>query len=174
LWILGLPLVLAQALLSGLLTFIPNLGPTLTVVPPMAIALLQNPYKPFFVLGMYVAIQQIETNLLTPFVMAKQVSLLPAVTLLSQVFFATFFGFFGLLLALPLTVVAQVWLQEVLVKDVLDQWRSPHPVLVTESVTETGDRVPLSDPQPGKPEVTRTELTLVTPPEGDSESPSDS
>jgi hypothetical protein len=38
-------------------------------------------------------------------------------------FFATFFGFLGLLLALPLTVVAQIWLKEVLIKDVLDQWR---------------------------------------------------
>jgi hypothetical protein len=58
--------------------------------------------------------------------MAQQVSLLPAVTLLAQVFFATFFGFLGLLLALPLTVVAQVWLKEVVIKDILDQWQA-HP-----------------------------------------------
>jgi predicted PurR-regulated permease PerM len=56
--------------------------------------------------------------------MAQQVSLLPAVTLLAQVFFATFFGFLGLLLALPLTVVGQVWLKEVIIKDLLDQWHS--------------------------------------------------
>ena len=50
---------------------------------------------------------------------------MPAVTLMSQVFFATFFGFLGLLLALPLTVVGQVWLHEILIKDVLDQWQIP-------------------------------------------------
>jgi hypothetical protein len=54
--------------------------------------------------------------------MAQQVSLLPAVTLIAQVFFATFFGFLGLLLALPLTVVAQVWIREALIKDILNQW----------------------------------------------------
>jgi hypothetical protein len=54
--------------------------------------------------------------------MAHQVSLLPAITLISQLFFVTFFGFLGLFLALPLTVVAKIWLQEVLIKDVLDQW----------------------------------------------------
>lgn len=120
--ILGIPLVLAQAALAGILTFIPNVGPTLSVIPPMAIALLDAPWKSLAVVGIYIGIQQIETNLLTPLVMAQQVSLLPAVTLLSQVFFATFFGFLGLFLALPLTVVGQVWLQEVLIKDILDRW----------------------------------------------------
>jgi predicted PurR-regulated permease PerM len=122
--LLGIPLVLAQAALAGILTFIPNIGPALSVIPPMAIALLDTPLKSIAVLVLYFGIQQLETNFLTPYVMAQQVSLLPAVTLLSQVFFATFFGFLGLLLALPLTVVGQVWLQEVLLLDVLDRWRS--------------------------------------------------
>lgn len=123
--ILGIPLALAQAALAGILTFIPNIGPALSVVPPIAIALLDEPWKAIAVLILYVLIQQIETNLLTPYVMAQQVSLLPAVTLMAQVFFATFFGFLGLLLALPLTVIGQVWLKEVVVKDILDQWHTP-------------------------------------------------
>ncbi|MGC1396315.1 MAG: AI-2E family transporter, partial [Coleofasciculaceae cyanobacterium] len=122
---LGIPLALAQAALAGILTFIPNIGPALSVVPPIAIALIDEPWKAIAVLILYVLIQQIETNLLTPYVMAQQVSLLPAVTLMSQVFFATFFGFLGLLLALPLTVIGQVWLKEVVVKDILDQWYTP-------------------------------------------------
>ncbi|MEO1342081.1 MAG: AI-2E family transporter, partial [Cyanobacteria bacterium J06635_13] len=72
---------------------------------------------------LYVVIQQVESNVLTPIVMQKQVSLLPAITLLSQVAFAVFFGLLGLFLALPITVVAQVWLKEVLVKDILDRWQ---------------------------------------------------
>jgi predicted PurR-regulated permease PerM len=123
--VLGVPLALAQAALAGILTFIPNIGPALSVVPPVAIALLDEPWKAIAVLILYVLIQQVETNLLTPYVMAQQVSLLPAVTLMAQVFFATFFGFLGLLLALPLTVVGQVWLKEVIVKDILDQWHTP-------------------------------------------------
>jgi predicted PurR-regulated permease PerM len=122
LWALGVPVPLAQGVLAGLLNFIPNIGPTLSVVLPMAISLLDAPWKAGAVFIVYFLIQQFETNLLTPYVMAQQVSLLPAVTLLAQVFFATFFGILGFLLALPLTVVGQVWVQEVLVKDVLDQW----------------------------------------------------
>lgn len=138
--LLGIPLALAQAALAGILTFIPNIGPAFSVVPPIAIALLDAPWKAIAVLVLYILIQQVETNLLTPYVMAQQVSLLPAVTLMAQVFFATFFGFLGLLLALPLTVVGQVWLKEVVIKDILDQWHTPQQrntelVVVSDSTT---------------------------------------
>jgi predicted PurR-regulated permease PerM len=88
----------------------------------MAIALLDNPWKALAVFILYFVIQQVESNFITPVVMAHQVSLLPAVTLISQLFFVTFLGFLGLFLALPLTVVAKIWVQEVLIKDVLDKW----------------------------------------------------
>ncbi len=123
--ILKIPLALSQALVAGLLTFIPNVGPTLSVLLPMAIALLEAPWKSIAVLILYIIIQQVESNILTPIVMAQQVSLLPAVTLLSQVFFATFFGFLGLFLSLPLTVVGQIWFKEVIIKDILDEWNLP-------------------------------------------------
>ena len=120
--ILQIPLALSQAMFAGVLTFIPNIGPTLSVLLPMAIALLDAPWKPLAVLILYVIIQQVESNILTPIVMAQQVSLLPAVTLISQIFFATFFGFYGLFLSLPLTVVGQIWFKEVIIKDILDCW----------------------------------------------------
>jgi predicted PurR-regulated permease PerM len=120
--VLGVKAALALGVLAGFMNLIPNLGPTMSVVPAMAIALLDNPWKAVAVLILYFFIQQIESNFITPVVMAHQVSLLPAVTLIAQLFFVTFFGFLGLFLALPLTVVAKIWVQEVLVKDVLDQW----------------------------------------------------
>jgi len=129
LWILQVPLALAHAILAGVLNFIPNIGPTLSVVVPMAIALLDAPWKAGAVFLLYIVIQQIESYWLTPTIMAKQVSLLPAITLTSQIVFVSFFGALGLLMALPLTVVVKTWLEEVLVKDVLDKWnyRQPQP-----------------------------------------------
>ncbi|PLZ59055.1 AI-2E family transporter, partial [Fischerella thermalis WC344] len=123
LWILQVPLVLAHAILAGLLNFIPNIGPTLSVVFPITVALLDAPWKAIAVLIVYIIIQNIESYWLTPTVMAKQVALLPAVTLSSQILFATLFGALGLLMAIPLTVIAKIWLEEVLFKDVLDKWR---------------------------------------------------
>jgi predicted PurR-regulated permease PerM len=89
-------------------------------------ALLDAPWKALAVVILYIVIQQVETTILTPIVMQRQVSLLPAVTLLAQVIFAVFFGLLGLFLALPITVVAQVWIKEVLVKDILDRWQIDH------------------------------------------------
>jgi predicted PurR-regulated permease PerM len=120
--ILGIKAALALAILAGFLNLIPNLGPTISVIPAMAIALLDDPWKVVAVLILYFVIQQVESNFITPIVMAQQVSLLPAITLIAQLFFVTFFGFLGLFLALPLTVVAKIWLQEILIKDVLDEW----------------------------------------------------
>nr|WP_174763864.1 AI-2E family transporter [Anabaena sp. UHCC 0253] len=120
--ILHIKAALALSVLAGFMNLIPNLGPTMSVVPAMAIALLDSPWKAVAVFILFFFIQQAESNFITPVVMAHQVSLLPAVTLISQLFFVTFFGFLGLFLALPLTVVAKIWVQEVLIKDVLDQW----------------------------------------------------
>lgn len=129
LYFIGVPAALANGILAGLLNFIPNLGPTFSIVPPMAIALIDSPAKSLLVLGLYIGIQQFESNLLTPFVMAQHVNLMPAVTLLAQVFFATVFGFWGLLLALPLVVVCQIWIRCVLMEDVMDRWQTPMPHL---------------------------------------------
>ncbi|MBF2062987.1 MAG: AI-2E family transporter [Calothrix sp. C42_A2020_038] len=124
LWVLGVPLALAHAVLAGLLNFIPNIGPTLSAVFPMTVAFLDEPWKVIAVLILYVIIQNVESYWLTPTVMAKQVALLPAITLTSQLFFTTFFGALGLLMALPLTVVAKIWIEESLFKDVLDRWEN--------------------------------------------------
>jgi predicted PurR-regulated permease PerM len=125
--ILGVKLAVAHAIIAGLLNFIPNIGPTLSVVLPMAIALLDAPWKSGAVLIIYILIQQFESNILTPYIMSQQVSLLPAVTLLSQVFFTSFFGSLGLLLSLPLTVVSQIWIKEAIIKDIFDQWHKDKP-----------------------------------------------
>lgn len=121
--LLGVKLVFANALLAGLLEAIPNVGPVLSTIAPAAIALLDSPIKALAVVIVYILIQQLEQFVLVPMVMGRQVSLLPAVTLLAQIVFANFFGFLGLLLAIPLVVIVRIVLREVVVYDVLDRWR---------------------------------------------------
>lgn len=133
LWLLSVPLALAHAILAELLNFIPNIEPTLSVVFPMAIAFLDAPWKSLAVLVLYIIIQNIEIYWLMPTVMAHQVALLPAITLTSQLLFATFFGALGLLMALPLTVISKIWLEEVLLKDILDKWDRPYTIIDTDA-----------------------------------------
>ena len=123
--VIGVPLPIANAVIAGLLTVIPNIGPLLSLIPPMLMGLGVAPWMGLAVLGLYFVIQQLEGIFLTPLVMKRQVSLLPAVALLSQVVCAIFFGPLGLFLGLPIVVVAQVWLKEVLVEDILNNWSEP-------------------------------------------------
>ncbi len=163
--ILGIRAPLAQGVLAGLLMFIPNIGPTISVVPPMIIALLDAPWKSLVVLALYIGSHVLESHVLTPLVMARQVSLLPAATLLAQVFFATFFGFLGLILALPLTVVGQVWLKEVVIKDILDQWRDNASEAKPEALSSLlpkADHSEADEADPASPSKSDTSLRNMT------------
>jgi predicted PurR-regulated permease PerM len=125
LFILKIPLAFSQAFLSAFLTFIPNLGPILSMMTPIAIALLEEPWKPWAVIvlysGIYMTIKQLDNRLLIPLILKQHISLIPGVTLLAQIFFASNFGFLGLFLAFPLLIIAQIWLQEALIRDILEQ-----------------------------------------------------
>ena len=118
-------LVAANAVLAGLLNIIPNVGPTLSTLFPMSVALLDAPWKALAVLALYVVVQNLESYLITPSVMHHQLKLLPGLTLSAQLLFTLVFGPLGLVLALPLAVCLQVILREVVIHDVMDPWKAP-------------------------------------------------
>ncbi len=122
--LLGVKLVIANALLAGILNIVPNVGPFISTIFPMSVALLDAPWKAVAVLGLYIVIQNLESYLITPSVMHHQVKLLPGLTLTAQFIFTIIFGPLGLLLALPLTVVIQVLVREVVIHDLLDPWKT--------------------------------------------------
>ena len=133
--ILGVPYAFAHAVLAGMFNFIPNLGPTLSAIFPVFVALLQSPSKALMVIVLYVVIQNLESYWFTPMTMQKQVSLLPAATLVAQIFFATFLGPLGLILALPLAVVCKTWIEEAWIKDVLDRDPNADPTPIPERLS---------------------------------------
>lgn len=108
LWLLGVPAPLALGLIAGLLEFVPVFGPILAAAPGIALALLVSPMKAVWVTLFYIALQQFESNVLTPIVMKTAVRLPPALTLFFQSAMAVMFGFLGLLLAVPVLAVVIV------------------------------------------------------------------
>ncbi len=121
--LLGVKLVAANAVLAGILNVIPNIGPTLSTVFPMSVALLDSPWKALAVLVLYVVVQNLESYLITPSVMHHQLQLLPGLTLSAQLIFTVLFGPLGLFLALPMAVCLQVIIRELLIHDILDPWK---------------------------------------------------
>ncbi len=110
--ILDIKYVVSNALIAMVLNIIPNIGPVISGIFPISIALLDNFWKPLAVLGAYVIIQNIESYIIMPSIMKKKANLLPGLTLISQFGFTFIFGPLGLILSLPLAVVIQVLIKE--------------------------------------------------------------
>lgn len=121
LWLLDIPLALTLALIACALTFIPNFGPILSAAPAVLLALSQGVTTAGYVIALYVAVQTVESYLVTPLIQQRTVSLPPALTLGMQIIFGVLAGAAGLALATPLTAAGLVLVRELYVKDILEQ-----------------------------------------------------
>ena len=115
--ILDVKYVISNAIIAMVLNIIPNIGPVISAIFPISIALLDNLWKPFLVLGLYIVIQNIESYIIMPSIMKKKANLLPGLTLISQFGFTFIFGPLGLILSLPLAVVIQVIIKETITQE---------------------------------------------------------
>ncbi len=119
LWLLGIPLALILGVLTALLTFIPNLGPILSFIPAALVGLMAGPRQVLYIAALYLAIQTIESYLLTPIVQRRAIALPPALLLFSQIFLGILLGPLGVLMATPLMAVATVLVKMLYVEDTL-------------------------------------------------------
>ena len=118
--ILGLPNAPALGVLSGLMEFVPNFGSIIAVIPAVIIALAKDPVLVPFTILAYLITQQIQSNVIMPRIMARQISIPAASILIAQIIGAALFGFMGVLLALPLAIVVMVLVREIYVFDILN------------------------------------------------------
>jgi predicted PurR-regulated permease PerM len=105
LWLLDVPLALTLGLIAGLLEFVPRFGPVVGAIPAVLISLMQSRSQTLYVVLLYVGVQLVESYLILPLVQRKAVDLPPALTITALLLMGVLFGFLGLLLAVPLTVV---------------------------------------------------------------------
>ena len=112
--ILDVKYVVSNAIIAMILNIIPNIGPVLSGIFPISIALLDNFWKPVAVFGAYIIIQNIESYIIMPSILKKKTNLLPGLTLISQFGFTFIFGPLGLVLSLPIVVVTQVLIKELI------------------------------------------------------------
>ncbi|MEL7499917.1 MAG: AI-2E family transporter [Planctomycetota bacterium] len=123
--ILGVPMPFTIGVITGLLTFIPNLGGLIALALAMIMALTQGPMTMVWVIVIYAGLQLIESNIITPLVQQHQTSIPPALLLSFQVVLGALTGFLGLLVATPLlaagmVVVRQIWIRDILGDEEID------------------------------------------------------
>lgn len=112
--ILGIPYALPLAVVAGVLEVIPVIGPIISAIPAILIALTISPILSLGVVAVYFIIQQLENNLIVPQVMQRAVGLNPLVVILAIALGSRLLGFMGALLAVPIAVVSHIIVNEII------------------------------------------------------------
>lgn len=112
--VLNIPFALPLSLIAGVLEVIPVMGPIISAIPAVLIAIAISPFLGLGVAAMYFVIQQLENHLIVPQVMKRAVGLNPLVVILAIAIGSKLLGFAGALLAVPLAVVGQIIVTEII------------------------------------------------------------
>jgi len=121
LWWLEVPLAFTLGVLTGVLEFVPYIGPILAAAAPLLISFNIDPQLAFYVLLLYVGIQSAENYLLTPLVEQRAVALPPALVIFGTLLLAALAGPLGVVLASPLIAAGMVAVKLLYVEDVVEQ-----------------------------------------------------
>jgi predicted PurR-regulated permease PerM len=121
LWITGVPLAFPLGLLAAILSFVPFIGPIAWVIPASLVALAESPELIVWVLTVYLAVQLLESYVITPLIQQRAVRIPPALLIVMQILMTVLFGIMGTLFATPLAVTAIVIVQILYVEGVLGE-----------------------------------------------------
>lgn len=119
LWYLGVPFAIPLGILAGLFNVVPNIGPILAGIPAVLIALPQGLNQVGYVVLLYLIVQNFEGFVLSPLVQQRSIALPPVLVLAAQLLLGILFGFWGVLVAVPLVAVVFVLVKMIYVEDIL-------------------------------------------------------
>src|SRR3954454_15462291 len=109
----------------GVMELIPYLGPILGALPPLLVALFQDPITAVWVGLLFLGLQQIEGHIVAPQVFGSALRLNPLLVIFALLFGAESYGIIGAFIALPIAAVARetvVYLRRHLV---FEPWAQP-------------------------------------------------
>ena len=143
--IIGVDFALLWGILAGLLNFIPNIGSIIAAVPALLFAVLGlGPLEGLVVLAMYVAVNVLIGSVLEPRFMGRSLGLSPLVVLVSLLVWGWVFGPVGMLLSIPLTMIAKLALEA----NPQTRWAG---VLMSDQVRDTASHQSLSAEETSEP-----------------------
>jgi predicted PurR-regulated permease PerM len=116
--IVGLDFALVFAVLTALLVVVPYFGAIAGAIPPVLYALTFSPGKALAVLLVYIAVQQIESNMIIPLVMSRTTRLHPAMIAIGVLAVGRLFGIVGLFVAVPIISAVVILTEETWVREI--------------------------------------------------------
>ena len=114
--LIGLDFAIFFAVFSALLVVIPYFGAIIGAIPVVLFALAESPGTAVAALAVYLLVQQVESNIIIPVVMAQRVKLHPALIAIGVVLVGQLFGFVGLFVAVPIISGFVILVDELWVK----------------------------------------------------------
>lgn len=112
--IIGVPLALAISFLAALFNLVPYLGPIIGVIPAVLLGFTVSPLTALLAVVVFLVANQLEGNVLAPYILSKSTNLHPVTVLLAILVGAGMFGLLGALLAVPVVALGKVILEEYL------------------------------------------------------------
>lgn len=112
--IVGIPLALAISFLAAIFNLIPYLGPIIGTVPAVILGFTVSPWAAFWAVVVFVIANQIEANILAPWILSRSTNLHPVTVLISLLIGAGLLGLLGALLAVPIAALLKVILEDYL------------------------------------------------------------
>jgi len=112
-WAFGVTGATTWGVLTFFGNFLPYIGPLVAAVPPIVLALLefQTLWPPLIFIALVLTIHGVTANLIEPAMTGKAVGLSPLVVLVGLAFWSLMWGFVGMVLAVPLTVIFKIILE---------------------------------------------------------------
>ena len=117
--LIGAPFALPLAVLAGIMEFVPYIGPFLAAIPAVLVGFSEGPQMVAWIAALYLAIQVLESYVLSPLVQQRAVYMPPALILFAQVLFGVIAGGLGVAVATPFAAAAMVAIHRLYVEDVL-------------------------------------------------------
>lgn len=111
--LIEVPYPLVLALIAGVLEIVPILGPIVTGVLVIGVALTQSPEQALFALGFSIVLQQVEGNIIFPNLMSRETEMSPLLSIVAFLAGSAVGGLLGALVAIPLAAAGRVFVVEV-------------------------------------------------------------
>jgi len=118
--LIGVPLALLLAVLSGLAAFVPLIGPMIAGSLMILVALSESWQLAVWAAGFYVVLQTLESYLLTPLIQQRAVALPPVLVISAQILMGILLGIMGVVVATPLAAVALILVKRLYVEDLIE------------------------------------------------------
>jgi predicted PurR-regulated permease PerM len=143
--LLGIPQAAALGVLAAMLSFVPNFGQLVAGLAAFVVGVVQAPDRAGWLLVVVYAVSFIQSQIFTPLLFAESLRIPPVLVLLGQIVCGALFGFLGILLAVPITSILMILIQEIYIRDVLGDKATPvlQPSKQSNRQTSTGEQTKL-------------------------------